>query len=103
MEPVTANTPADHPADPSATSLPNLIPFSRPSSHLTHYHYDPLTRVLAVRMGTGSIYHHANVPAEAVSNFTSYRSPGEFYHMVIKRYKIIKQEQGKETPNGKTK
>jgi len=102
MEPVTHKS-ADQPADQPASALSNLIPFSRPSSHLTHYDYDPLARVLAVRMGTGSIYHHANVPAEAVSNFTSYRSPGEFYHMVIKRYKIIKQEQSKETPSGKTK
>lgn len=67
------------------------------SSHVQGFDYDAKTRLLTVSFKGGKSYSHSGVPQEAVDNFAKYRSPGEFYHGVVKNYPISKN---KETTNG---
>lgn len=60
------------------------------SKHIRSYTYDPQTKQLAVEFHNGKVYTHAGVPAEAFENMQKYRSAGEFYHGVIKRYALAK-------------
>lgn len=62
------------------------LQFARPSQNIGSAHYDNTQRTLLVRFKNGQWYQHVNVPPEVAQNWEKYRSPGEFYHLVVKRY-----------------
>lgn len=62
------------------------LQFAKPSNNIDSAYYDNSTRTLLVRFKNGQWYQHYTVPLEAVQNWEKYRSPGEFYHLVMKRY-----------------
>lgn len=61
------------------------------STHLTGFDYDPGSKLVTVAFKSGRSYTHAGVPAEAIANFARYRSPGQFYHGVIKKYRLVEK------------
>jgi hypothetical protein len=62
------------------------------SNHVRSFDYDPATKEVSVFFDNEKRYTHTGVPQEAIDNWTKYRSPGEFYHAVIKRYKTKVQK-----------
>ena len=66
--------------------MPRITP---KSPHVLYYEYDPATKLMTVAFHNGKTYTHANVPSEAFTNMQRYRSAGEFYHAVIKRYPLV--------------
>ena len=58
------------------------------SQHVLGFEYDPKAKVITVEFRNGAKYTHSAVPPEAVANFQNYRSPGEFYHGIIKNYPL---------------
>lgn len=62
------------------------------SSNITEYTYDSERRRLTVIFRNGWRYVHAGVPAEAFANMRKYRSAGEFYHSVIRLYRVYSKE-----------
>lgn len=68
--------------------MPDLI--NPKSSHIRSYSYDPAAKSLTVDFHNGKTYTHVGVPPEAYENMQRYRSAGEFYHGVIRRYPLAK-------------
>ena len=62
--------------------------FKPKSSHIREVGYDDASRSMAVKFHNGKVYTHLGVPPEAFVNMQKYRSAGEFYHRIIKRYKL---------------
>ena len=60
--------------------------FKPKSKHIREASYDPATRTVLVTFHNGVRYQHRGVPQEAWDNWGRYRSAGEFYHGVIRRY-----------------
>ena len=54
------------------------------SSHIKLVEYEPDHKLLHVTFSTtGRRYTYRNVPQAAYTNFSRYRSPGQFLHQVI--------------------
>lgn len=69
-----------------------MITVNPKSNHIREYSYDPASKQLSVQFHNGRTYTHVGVPQEAFDNMQRYRSAGEFYHGVIKRYALAKAQ-----------
>lgn len=63
--------------------------FEPKSSHIRKVTYDTDRLTMAVTFHDGRTYEH-KVPEQVYENMTKYRSSGEFYHRVLKRYPILR-------------
>ena len=67
-----------------------MAKFSPKSSHILSAEYEPSTRAVIVTFHNNSRYLYSGVLPEAWENWQRYRSAGEYFQAIIRRYPSTK-------------
>lgn len=67
------------------TSQSLVLVYHPKSSHITSATYDPSTQILSTTFHNNRTYQHV-IPPLVWENFQRYRSAGEYFHGIIRKY-----------------